>query len=207
MVERLLDENSDNISAEQRDRALANLQQDLDSARQSEALCAGIGDAQLQDVVPLTLRAAQLGDDAAANCYVGGALMQTNGVLDHPEWLTQYKQNALDLANAAIERGDWTMAGQMQFAYAQYFRTSLLSQLVGDHPELNYQYLKLRRLGANEEDAAFLDQELKVASKNLPADAITDGDVRAQDMYQRYFSSTPENHVVHNVNTCQIGDD
>jgi hypothetical protein len=192
-VNHYLDADTSRLNADElteREQRLANLEQQLASARADNALCGDLTQAQLA-LPPAALQAARLGDVTAANCYVGGALIYDRGLLDHPEWLTEYKANALSLAQSGISQGSWIMVSQLQNAYAQTFSNGFLAQLTGADPAQSYRYLKLRRLGANDKVAESLDRELAYAAQGLSASDIGDGDAWAQETYQRYFSANP----------------
>jgi hypothetical protein len=203
IVNHYLDADTSKLNAgelSEREQSLATLEQQLASARADNELCGDLTQAQLA-LPPAALQAAQLGDVTAANCYVGGALLYDRGLLDHPEWLTEYKANALTLAQSGISQGSWIMVSQLQNAYAQTFTSGFLAQLTGADPMQSYRYLKLRRLGANDKMAERLDSELAYAAQGLTASDISNGDAWAQDTYQRYFSANP----VFNTNIARGG--
>jgi len=180
--------NADDL--DKREQSLAEIEEGLGRARRDSDLCAGVSDDQLL-FAPEALRAAQLGDTAASNCYVGGAMLNGKGLLDHPEWLAQYKNNALKLAQGAVTHGDWAMVDQLQIAYAQSFGAGLLGQVTGADPLKSYRYLKLRRLGATDKGNDYIDHQLARAAQALSATDVRAGDAWAQDAYQRYFSANP----------------
>jgi hypothetical protein len=191
------------LSAEQtkaRDARLADLQRELAQARQQAAQCESLSAEQMQ-LAPAALAAARLGDTAASDCYVSGLLLFTGGLLDHPEWLAEYKDNALTIANNALAAGDWAMVDQLQRTYGPVgFRIGPLADLLGEDPAMNYRLLRLQRLGAaNNELAENLDQQIATAAQDLPADAISAGDAWAQDTFNRYFSNSPREKDVRNM--------
>ncbi len=202
----MLEDDTSKLDADQlarRERRLGTIEDDLAKARASSSLCDGVTPAQLQ-LAPAALRAAQLGDAQAADCYVGAGLTAGGGLLDHPEWLQDYKDNALSLANAAVEQGDWAMVGQLQRAYAQSNGAGLLGQVTGADPSQAYAYLKLRSLGAvTPQGNSYLSRQLADAAQNLPADAVTQGDTWAQSTYQQYFGATPQINTPRGFNPCQ----
>jgi hypothetical protein len=203
-VNRQLDEDTSKLDADQltrREAHLASMEDRLAKARTDNESCGDLTDAQLT-LTPIALRAAQLGDLAASNCYVGASMLNEQGILDHPEWLAQYKANALPIAMAAVAQGDWRMVAQLQHAYGRTFGTDLLSQVTGSDPVQAYRYMKLRQLGSPDDKAAYFDRELSYAAQGLSADDISAGDAWAQDSYQRYFGSNPVNRVTRNVNVC-----
>lgn len=207
----MLEDDTSKLDADQlarRERRLGTIEDELAKARANSGLCEGATPAQLQ-LAPVALRAAQLGDAQAADCYVGAGLTAGGGLLDHPEWLQDYKANALSLANAAVEQGDWAMVNQLQRAYAQSNGAGLLAQVTGGDPSQAYAYLKLRSLGAvTPQGNSFLSRQLADAAQNLPADAVTQGDTWAQSTYQQYFGANPQINTPRGFNPCQnIGAD
>src|SRR5262249_32696597 len=147
-------------------------------AHASSELCSNLAPQQLQ-IAPVALRAALLGDTQAADCYVGTGLL-AGGLLDHPEWLQEYKDNALPLANAAVAQGDWTMVAQLQRASAQPNNAGLLGEVPGADPPQAYAYMRLRSRGAaTSQGQSFTSRELGRAAQTLPADAVSSGDAWA----------------------------
>jgi hypothetical protein len=177
---------------------------ELRFAAANAALCAGLGAADIDNVTPAMLRAAQSGDDKAASCYLGTDLSRQHGALDHLEWLLDYKDNALSLANAAVSSGNWTVVKQLAWAYKGTFHGSLLSQVTGTDPAQSYRYLKLWRLGAAPgDDTEYLDTELAEAARRLAPGAQIDADAWAQGTYNRSFSANPRTDARGSINICQ----
>lgn len=182
-------------------------QKQLDFVRANAAFCADLDSTDVDPLfLPSALRAALLGDIAAADCYVsgGGTFGIPPGLLDHPEWLADYRENALAIANAAIEKGDWTMVAQLAGAY-EGVRPGLLQQVVGRNNAFAYRYLKLSRLGArnDDENVPYLDARLSAAATDMPPDIKAAADAWAQDAYQRYFSAGPPNTAYNSYRVCQ----
>jgi len=202
----MLRQDSSKLDAEQlkeREENLARLEQQIEDARAQNAGCKGLTDAQLQ-LAPLALQAAKLGDAAASRCYVSGIFLYTGGLLDHPEWLTQYTSNALPLAQTAIERGDWTMVAQLRNGYTGELAIAPLGQLLGVDPAQAYRYLKLQRLGSSEGSVSRLEEELATATRELSAEQIAEGDSWAQDAYLRYFGGQPADPDPTAMNFCPM---
>ena len=200
----LLRQDSSKLNAEQlkeREENLARVEQQIEDARAGNAKCEGLTDAQLQ-LAPLALQAAKLGDADASRCYVSGIFLYTGGLLDHPEWLTQYRSSALPLAQAAIERGDWAMVAQLSNGYSGELFFAPLGQLLGIDPAQGYRYLKLQRLGAREGSVPRLDDELAAATRELSVEQIAEGDAWAQDVYLRYFGGQPASSDSAGSNFC-----
>ena len=192
-----------------KEKSLAALEQELakqDAVQTNQ--CLDLDEDKLQ-IVPAAMRAAQLGDDAAADCYVDLPFAYLGKLLDHPEWLTQYKAQALDIANAAVARGDWTMVAQLQYAYSPLpadIGVSFLKQITGTDPALAYRYGRLLRLGvvnAADISASKIDQQLQELSKDLSATTIRDGDRWADDAYHRYFAGNPDSLDISHMTACR----
>lgn len=195
---RLLEGDTSKLSAEEltrREKYLASLENYLGTARRVSQSCAGLDEKPLL-LTPIVLEASRLGDVSASDCYVSGYMLSDSGLFDHPEWLQEYKDNVLEIAQSAVARGDWGMVALLQHAYARDgYATLGLRQLVRPDPVQNYRYLRLRRLGANNENAPYYDKELAFVAHGLSTDEVAAGDAWAQDIYQRYFSAAPENTV------------
>jgi len=191
----------------QQERFLAQAQHTLDLIQQNQALCNGIEPSQLEAIVPVMLEAAQGGDRRALNCYVGADFTSMPGLLEHPEWLTQYKQNAMALAQTAYQQGDWVAVGLLQQAYAGVFEASFLGQLLGADPDQAYRYLKLQRLGATGDFVAQLDEQLAEAEKTLSKQQIAEADAWAHGAYAEYFNNSSSNELSNGVNVCDSIDD
>ncbi len=206
----LLNQNTGEMSQDTlkaNEQSLANFQKRLNFARDNAGLCADLSDDEINQFIPTALQAAQLGDNAAADCYVngGGTFGMPRGLLDHPGWLLDYKQNALAIANTAITQGDWNMVSMLGDAYNNtFFNSSMLGQLTGQDNVQGYRYLKLRLLGAASRDQGvdFLNQQLTQIANEIPPEAKLAGDAWAQDAYQRYFSANPQNPAVNSYNVC-----
>lgn len=191
------------------EKALASMRKQLDLAEARAEHCNGIDDAQLA-LAPAALRAAQLGDDAAADCYVGAFAVSVRGLLDHPEWLAAYKQNALPIANAAIEHGDWTMVLELQQAYSPEMQGSnYLSEVTGTDAALAYRYAKLLRLGTpptNQGKPTFFDQQLAALRQELSPHAIAAAETWADETYRHTFASRPFSPDLQELNICTFKD-
>ena len=196
-------------AARRSDRLLGMIQKNLDFAQANAALCADVGPEEMADLVPATLEAAQTGDPQAANCYVGANLNNWPGVLDNPDWISDYKANALPLATAAVQQGDWPMVGLMASAYAGGVRSNtMLTQVTGANPVQAYSYAKLMSLGqpAGNTSNRTANNFASLASQLSP-DQQQAADAWAQNAYQQYFASTPRQpgEVGNAMRSCQGG--
>jgi hypothetical protein len=194
--------------ASEHDRIVRSMQKQLDFVSNNEVLCAGLADDEINAVTPLALQAAQLGDTTAADCYVGDALYHAQGLLDHPEWLVDYKENALSLAHMRIEAGDWHMVALLARAYSSNFGITALSQLTGHDDVQTYRYTKLQSLGATgarapNEIAEALDRE----TSEISADARRAADAWALDAYQRYFAANVQDNIDRQPPRCSWDSD
>jgi len=157
-----------------------------------------------------TLNAAQLGDPQAADCYVGANLNAWPDVLDNPNWISDYKNAALPLANAAVQQGDWAMVGMLASANAGSPRSNnMLNQLTGTDVLQAYTYTKLMSLGqpSSTPPSARSTNALSTLSGQLTPEQIQSADAQAQSMYQQYFNATPRQtgQVANAMRTCQAG--
>jgi len=175
------------------ERRLGRLQGRLDFASDNAALCNGLASSDFAALVPATLQAAQLGDAQAAACYVGANLGNWVGLLDNPQWVSDYRNNALPLANNAIEQGNWAMVGLMASAYGGNGRTAnLLAQVTGTDPLQAYTYARLMNLGqAADGPSPRAANVLSNLAAQLTPEQIQAADAQAQTMFQRYFDGAP----------------
>ncbi len=186
---------------------LGMVQRGLDFADKNAALCADVGSEQMAALVPATLQAAQLGDAQAADCYVGANLNTWPDVLNNPNWVTDYKSNALPLATAAVQQGDWTMVGLLASAYAGGVRNNnLLNQVTGSDPSLAYSYAKLMSLGQPAGSTSNrATANLNTLAGQLTSDQVQTADAWAQNAYKQYFNATPRDSgaVANAMRACQ----
>lgn len=183
---------------------LAYVEKQLNFAHDNAALCADLSNDEINQVIPSALQAARLGDMTAADCYVGEMFYASQGLLDHPEWLADYKHNAMAIAQSAIEHGDWRMVNNLLRAYNPInMGIPLLSQLTGHDSAQAYRYLRLRSLGAvNGNLPDYLSKMLAQAAGEISAETKDDADAWAQDAYQRYFSSNPQDKTGSQPENC-----
>lgn len=213
MANRALNDTSSpaNPAAAQRsERMLDFIQRNLDFAKSNAAMCADLSSSDMAELVPATLQAAQLGDAQAANCYVGANLNNWPGLLDNPQWVQDYKNNALGIANNAIQQGDWAMATLLAQAYGGGMRgNNMLNQLTGTDPSQAYIYAKLMSLGqpSGTAPSARSNNALTNFSSQLTPAQIQAADAQAQQMYQQFFNATPRQSgdVVNAMRACQGG--
>ncbi len=204
-TKRALSEGNSALTAQQlddREKSLATMQQQLQEANKNSALCQGASPAQLQALVPTMVRAAQLGDDAAAACYVSGLYLNQDGSADHPEWTADYRRDALAVSDAAIARGDWNMVALVASAYAGEYDLDPFPRVTGRSAPLQYRYLKLELLGARDADREFFQNQIAELSTKLSPDRIALGDAWADTTFQHYFAAHPERHAVTRARSC-----
>jgi hypothetical protein len=204
----VLDQDDKKLTADElsrRDKTLDFYQKQFDMVRGNAAFCAGLDRSDFETLTPVLKRAAQLGSTTATDCYLSSGLTDMEGLLDHPEWLVEFKQNAMPLAQAAIENGDWVTVGIMEHAYGGLFN-DFLSQITGTDLAQRYRYLKLQRLGASGDFIAKLDKQISGITQNLTAGQIADGDNWALDTYAHYFNGSSSNELSNGTNVCQISD-
>jgi len=195
---------------ERSDRQLDRVQRGLEFQQNNAAMCAGVTPSQMAALVPATLAAAQLGDTQAADCYVGANLNTWPDVVDNPNWISDYKNSALPLANAAVQLGDWSMVGMLASANAGNPRSNnMLNQVTGTNTLQAYTYAKLMSLGqpADTTPSNRSTNALSTLSSQLTPEQIQAADAQAQSMYQQYFNATPRQtgQVANSMRACQAG--
>jgi len=212
MAKRWLEEKTDGASQadlETTDAFLSTAQSELAFLRDNAELCSD-APKEVDSTLPLALLAAQLGDPIAANCYVGGAgtFGIPSGLVDHPEWLSEYKDNALAYADATVEKGDWTMVSQLEMAYEGQI-PSLLTQVTGANTAMAYRYLSLSRLGVKDngkdKTVRYLDARLNAMAENLTGDQKLAAEDWARNAYQHYFTGNPQNPAYNSFRVCPSG--
>jgi len=185
---------------------LSKIQRATKFVQNNETLCDGLTGGQVDSVVSNALQAALLGDADATNCYIfSNVSMSLDGLLSHPEWLSDYQSNAMVLAQQAIERGDWTMVGLLQHSYAGDYSGRWLSQVSGVDSVKAYQYQKLWALGMsgmNTEDQEFFSKRLTDAANRISPGQQSAADTWALNAYNRYFSGNP-NGASSQINPCK----
>lgn len=154
--------------------------------QQNEHLCQGLEQNQLDEVIPASLKAAQSGNLVAANCYISmNMTMNSSALINHPEWLTEFKQNALSIAKASVEKGDIAMVGKLQSAYSGIY-PSLLSGVTGIDQAESYRYLNLLYLASPENQN--VGRRLKKIADQLPINIQQDAQSWAEQTYKNNFS-------------------
>jgi hypothetical protein len=190
-----------------REKKLAHMQEQADSARANESLCLGVSAAYLEELEPAALRAAELGDDDAASCYVDGGFLSMPGIDEHPEWLAQYKQHALDIADQSIGRGNWTMVRQFYDALGDIKGATPFGRLTGRDVAQQYRYARLMQFGADAADNGAINGEVNALVASLSENDIAVGDIWARNTYQHAFASRSERHATLTANVCQMHKD
>jgi len=178
-----------------------------DYVQANAARCDGATDEQLDSFTPLLLQAAQRGDIQALDCYVGTDFDGMEGVLDHPEWIGQYRDAVPGLVESALQRGDWVIVDLLRRdPYSEVYDSSARAQVFGNDPVMDYRLLRLEQLGATDEFAEWLAAKVAGAAKALSPAQLAAAQEWATDYYSRYFNSA-SNEVAHGTDICQITDD
>jgi len=166
---------------------LDSMAQRQQETQKTKDLCTDVDDAMLAALVPSIAQAAQLGDVDARACYLSrGPSLDARTLLDHPEFLQDYRSAASSMIDAGLGAGDWRVVGLLTSAYEPGAQ-GLLAGLVGADPVQHYRYLKLYRLGAEPFRATSLDRQLAAAAANLTPAQTADADAWAQSTYEKNF--------------------
>jgi hypothetical protein len=156
------------------------------SVSDDQSLCDGAGDEMLGSLVANIAQAARLGDADARACYLGrGPLYDTRSLIDHPESLQAYRDDARSMIDAGLASGDWRIVDLLQQAYEPGAQ-GLLAGLVGADPVQHYRYLKLYRLGAEPHRIAQLDRQLASAAAALTPAQVAEADEWAQSNLRNF---------------------
>ena len=165
-------------------------------APQREACADAIDQGLDKDVYDALLAAARLGDKDAATCYIV-APFEAPSLQNDGDALEEYKRNATDLLNKGIAAGDWVMVDLLEAGSSTHRgRAGWFNNLLIHDDLTSYQYGRLLRLGAVEEFAEEMDQQLRRSIKRLEEqDGITHAEILAADqwaqqMYRRYFAAS-----------------
>ena len=133
-------------------------------ARAPTMRCAPACPRRTRKMVPVTLRAAQLGDDAAASCYV-------DGIFPHAAKLAIIRNGSCNTKHMRsispinpLGRGNWTMVRQFYDALGAMHGDTLFGQLTGRDVAQQYRYAKLMQLGEDASDSSIIDSELSGAA-------------------------------------------
>lgn len=166
-----------------------------DYVQSLKPMCDGLDDNRIDEVFSLEMLAARLGDMHALACFVGSNLDYMPGLVNHPQWLEQFKDNAMNLADYGIRQGNWDVIHALQIAYAGKGAAFLLTQVTGFDPVRNATYLELERLGAaNAKEAADIGQQLNLVAEQMLPDQLLSAQSAAQDLYSRYIANTPKDN-------------
>jgi hypothetical protein len=171
------------------------------------AHCAGATKAQLESLVPVMFRAAQLGDVRAISCYGASGFDSMPGLLDHPEWLADMRDYVPSMYDHALRHGDWVAVELLRQAYDGVFVETPAAQSIHADPAMAYRYLRLELLGASGTFVQKLNTMLAVATNSLTPQQIADGDAWASDAYARYFAASSSNEVSNGANICSDPED
>jgi len=141
---------------------------------------------------------------------VGANLNNWPDVLNNPDWISQYKNNALPLATTALQQGDWAVVGLLASANSGTIRNNnMLNQVTGTNIQQAYTYAKLMSLGqpTGTNPSARSNNALSTLGSQLSADQIQAADAQAQSMYQQYFNATPRQtgEIANTMRSCQAG--
>ncbi len=166
---------------------LDSMAQRQQETQKTKDLCADVDDTMLAALVPSIAQAAQLGDVDARACYLSrGPSLDARTMLDHPEFLQDYRGTASSMIDAGLAAGDWRVVGLLANAYEPGAQ-GLLAGLIGADPVQHYRYLKLYRLGAEPFRAAALDRQLAAAAASLDPAQTAAADAWAQSTYEKNF--------------------
>jgi hypothetical protein len=137
-----------------------------------------------------TKTAAEAGDTDAQMCYVFGGFATQEGDFAYTDAeMAEYRATAPRYMDAALQRGDWRVVKLLSFHIVDWAGPwAFLDQW--QDPAREYEAQRLLRLGAAESYAQDLDN--LYSDRQYPDAIKTAGDARAQETYEKYFSSQPK---------------
>lgn len=191
------------VVLENQEIELASMQAEMEHYSET---CAGIDPKVISEALyPIVRQSALLGNEQAAACYVYAGMFEFGPYTDRQKasFRSDYEENALAIAESAIERGSWEMVGLMRAAYASdrggNDEHGWLNAMVNADPLKFYAYWLLAQNGmANREPpdekrlVALADMLERIRSNSAfsPAEQA-DAAAWADRMYRMYFSSKP----------------
>ena len=179
----------------------------MQNAERLKTLCEGVDEGMLRSLAAVTLRAAQLGDAGARNCYVHrGPFMNPQEMVEHPESIGVYRAQAPALIENALQQGDWRMVDMLQYAYSPR-SGSMLAGLVGHDDVQHYRYLKLFLLGADPRAIKRLEKEMADAAGALTPDQIAQADGWAKTTFERDFRGVSNEAAPQRWDACAVPED
>lgn len=200
----VLDQKTDGQPIQAQQSQLDRAQFFLDRTARWKALCVDVDQRTLDTLSSAALQAAQLGDANARDCYVHrGPGMTQSGLINSPESINTYREQAPVLIDSAIADGDWKMVDMLQYAYSPS-GNNLIAGLLGPDPVQHYRYLKLFRLGANGYVTQKLDRDLAYAGEQITAEQRTQADAWALTTRQAYFHGSSTTAAPSGWDACAV---
>ena len=209
------------VSPQMRAEGLANLQSGLDDLEDAERACAGMVE-KLMDgsSYQVALRAAELGDSQAAQCFLSGHFPMPPRMHENPESLQRWRLDAARLIDQGIARGDWDMVNAAANAYspmpgkpaprfeAPYYEGGLrLTWSIGGpagNVEMAYRAMRLMELGASSPEAASSYREnANEYARRLSPEKMNAADAWARQAYNGQFRR--RKMVEENTTFCEEG--
>ena len=174
-------------------------------AARNAAYCAGVV-VNDHDELVAELAAAKLGDDAAADCFLQGGMIYLGGdrardiiVVDSPPVEephdavieAAYRDNALALAEAGVEHGDWRAVAFLGSSYSGSWIVP--GGLAPPDPYLAYAYHRLAQLGHTDPEQLAREAAIPLDPR---AEGVTDEQVRSADawaerVFEAHFADVP----------------
>lgn len=192
LADELLGEGVDGLPQEQLENYQAQLEA-IESRKRNvarlHAMCDGADAGMLDSLVPNLQQAARLGEPNARACYLAmGPGHDARSLIDHPEWLADYRRSVPALIDAGLAAGDWKVVDILRNAY-EPGAEGLLAGALGADPDRYYRYLKLYRLGAEPYRARKLDRQLAAAAARLAPERRNEADAWAENAFRRDFDA------------------
>lgn len=170
-------------------RLLDGMQEDINWVKQTEVLCTGLDQERFESGVDWMRLAAEQGDREAIDCYLDLDFLHAGNIMRHPQRLSEFRQTAPALAEAAIRAGDWNATVALQLAYDGGWDTNWLGQIVARDPVQAYRYAYLLTLG--EGTGSFPAERVQVLESQLSPRDVTAAKRWAGETFASNFHGTP----------------
>lgn len=171
----------------------------LKEISENRDLCARYGDYLVTNRTDLLLDAALMGDERSRRCFMEAVTLFP---IDDRRSASRYRDALYRFADMGLKHGDWSTVLSMRSAFLglPWVGDGSAISVVEADPAMAYQYTKLVSLGNPGPDGMMPEQAMVEVAKQLPSATVIEGDVWANDIYRRYFSSST---LQKGENACQ----
>jgi hypothetical protein len=168
--------------------------------RQNTGYCQGLSAAEIDKLkAAALLTAAKLGDAEAAACFVSDTFYYARPMdlqrtypaeRDDPELAAMYSTEAVQVAEAGVQRGDWRMVAMLGSIYSEGSSANPFGHKVAQPDgEKRYLYGALRELGITDPDWLQRIKEMPMQPAEFGISGVRAQELRdeAQHLFDLYF--------------------